>query len=105
MFAAAAIASTPSLSALVPVAVQVVLMAFRTGSYVHKLGERLCPAQEQSESWTYIYPGLAANDAAEILVKFHESKVSKSCCLDLGHGDRLRLQQSSARTGGKHSGQ
>lgn len=75
LFAAAAIASTPSLSALVPVAVQVVLMAFRTGSYVHKIGERLCPAREQSESWTYIFAGMNRDNASEILSKFHEEKV------------------------------
>ena len=76
LFAAAAIASTPSLSALVPVAVQVVLMAFRTGSYVHRLAERLNPAVEQSESWTYIFPGLKAEEARHVLEEFHSSNVS-----------------------------
>ncbi|KAK4645321.1 Polyketide synthase [Podospora bellae-mahoneyi] len=71
LFAASAIASTPSLSALVPVAVQAVLLAFRTGSYVHTLGDRLCPANEQSESWTYIFPGLKEDDATAALESFH----------------------------------
>ncbi|KAK1749963.1 hypothetical protein QBC47DRAFT_394885 [Echria macrotheca] len=73
LFAASAIASTPSLSALVPVAVQVVLMAFRTGSYVHSLAERLNPAVEQSESWTYIFPGLKAEETTKVLEQFHSS--------------------------------
>ncbi len=76
LFAATAIASTPSLSALVPVAVQIVLMAFRTGSYVHKLGERLSPALEQSQSWTYIFPGLKRDDVTHILDEFHQTNVS-----------------------------
>ncbi|KAI8168501.1 Conidial yellow pigment biosynthesis polyketide synthase [Colletotrichum sp. SAR 10_71] len=37
LFAAAAIASTPSVSTLIPLAVQVVLMAFRTGTHVATL--------------------------------------------------------------------
>ncbi|KAK3378565.1 hypothetical protein B0H63DRAFT_251284 [Podospora didyma] len=73
LFAASAIASTPSLSTLVPVAVQVVLMAFRTGSYVHTLAERLNPAFETSESWTYIYAGLKEEDAKSVLNDFHKS--------------------------------
>ncbi|KAK4214708.1 hypothetical protein QBC37DRAFT_372701 [Rhypophila decipiens] len=73
LFAASAIASTPSLSALVPVAVQVVLIAFRTGSYVYNLGERLSPAHEKSESWTYIFPGLKEADVASKLDEFHQS--------------------------------
>jgi len=51
-------------------------MAFRTGSYVHKIGERLCPAREQSESWTYIFAGMNRDNASDILAKFHEEKVS-----------------------------
>ena len=76
MFAASAIASTPSLSTLVPVAVQAVLLAFRTGSYVYTLGERLSPAVEQSESWTYIFPGLKEDDATSALDEFHQQNVS-----------------------------
>ncbi|KAK4191184.1 hypothetical protein QBC35DRAFT_448468 [Podospora australis] len=72
LFAASAIASTPSLSTLVPVAVQAVLLAFRTGSYVHRLGERLSPAFEQSESWTYIFPGLKEDSTTSALKDFHE---------------------------------
>ncbi|KAK3373299.1 hypothetical protein B0T24DRAFT_702860 [Lasiosphaeria ovina] len=73
LFAASAIASTPSLSALVPVAVQVVLMAFRTGSHVQTLAERLSPAFDQSDSWTYIFPGLKEEDASAALSSFHKN--------------------------------
>jgi len=49
-----------------------VLMAFRTGSYVNTLAERLDPAVDQSESWTYIFPGLKADDTTKLLEQFHE---------------------------------
>lgn len=75
MFAAAAIISTPTLSTLVPVGVQVVLMAFRTGTHVLALTERLCPPGDHSESWTYILPGVKRDETQSILDKFNESKV------------------------------
>lgn len=71
LFAASAVAVSPSLSALIPIAVQIVLMAFRTGSYVHNLAERLNPTFEKSESWTHIYPGVGSVEAAEVLEDFH----------------------------------
>ena len=50
-------------------------MAFRTGSYVHKLAERLNPSVEHSESWTYIFPGLKPDETASLLQGFHQSNV------------------------------
>ncbi|KXH55672.1 beta-ketoacyl synthase [Colletotrichum nymphaeae SA-01] len=73
LFAAAAIASTPSVSTLIPLAVQVVLMAFRTGTHVGSLAERLSPPVGQSEPWTHILPGLKESEAKEALTNFHES--------------------------------
>ncbi|CAK7202988.1 Type I Iterative PKS [Sporothrix eucalyptigena] len=70
LFAAAAIASTPSLSALVPVAVQAVLMAFRTGLYVSSLADQLCPPTEKSESWTYILPSQQEDAVRGMLAEF-----------------------------------
>ncbi|KUI58481.1 Conidial yellow pigment biosynthesis polyketide synthase [Cytospora mali] len=73
MFAAAAITSTPTLSTLVPIAVQVVLMAFRTGRHVAAMAERLCPPAEKSESWTYIISSTNADEAQSILEKFNNA--------------------------------
>lgn len=76
MFAAAAITSTPTLSTLVPVAVQIVLMAFRTGNHVAAMAERLCTTTtERSESWTYILPGMTGDEASSTLEKFNMSRV------------------------------
>ncbi|PSR92000.1 hypothetical protein BD289DRAFT_481327 [Coniella lustricola] len=74
MFAAAAITSTPTLSTLVPVAVQVVLMAFRTGHYVATMADRLCPPAESSQSWTYVLPRVNAEQAQAALDKFNTEK-------------------------------
>ena len=76
LFAASAIASASSLSSLVPIAVQAVLLAFRTGVHVEALAERLHPVGEQSESWTHIFPGVKEAQARAALVKFQESHVS-----------------------------
>lgn len=79
MFAAAAITSTPTLSTLVPVAVQVVLMAFRTGNHVAAMAERLCTTTtERSQSWTYILPGVTGDEARSTLDKFNQTKVCAS---------------------------
>lgn len=58
LFAAWAISVAPSLPAVVPIGVQAVLLAFRTGLYVHKLATRMFPASESLDKfWTYVFPG------------------------------------------------
>ncbi|KAI0196979.1 polyketide synthase [Astrocystis sublimbata] len=74
LFAAVAIATSPSLSALLPIAVQMVLMAFRVGSHVGSLSERLNPPRGESESWTYVLSSMKESDARKILVDFHQSE-------------------------------
>lgn len=74
LFAATAIASSHSLSTLLPIAVQVVLMAFRTGSHVASLAERLSPSGAKSESWTYVLPSVQETQANSILEEFHKSE-------------------------------
>ncbi|KAI1327243.1 polyketide synthase [Xylariaceae sp. FL0255] len=74
LFAATAIASSPSLSALLPLAVQIVLMAFRTGTHVAALSDRLSPATEKSESWTYVIPSVKESEARAILQEFNLSQ-------------------------------
>lgn len=75
LFAAAAISSAPSLSGLVPVAVQFVLMAFRTGAHVAALAERLQSNSEGSE-WTYVLPALGKAETNSIIEGFHSENVS-----------------------------
>lgn len=75
LFAATAIAASPSISTLLPVAVQVVLMAFRTGHYVASMAEKLNPSVQGQGSWTYVLPGVNEFEARSILAEFHEVEV------------------------------
>ncbi|KAG7144862.1 Conidial pigment polyketide synthase PfmaE like protein [Verticillium longisporum] len=73
LFAAAAVASTGSVSTLIPLAVQTVLMAFRTGSHVASLAERLCPATSRSDPWTHVLVDVTEADVNKALQSFHSS--------------------------------
>lgn len=53
-------------------------MAFRTGSQVAALAERLEPITDRSESWTYIVPGLTQEAAEAEISEFHSTQVSEA---------------------------
>ncbi len=93
LFAASAIASTPSLSSLVPIAVQAVLMAFRLGLHVAALSDRLSLPTDRSESWTHVVPGLGEKEARAVLEDFNNSNVSSPAVVCL----RLSLAHSCQR--------
>ncbi|KAK4144292.1 polyketide synthase [Dichotomopilus funicola] len=73
LWAAAAVSLAPSLPDLVHIGVQAVLLAFRTGSYVHSIAQRLSPTSDHSASWTYIFPDVDHKEAAMELTTFHEA--------------------------------
>ncbi|KAI9734043.1 MAG: hypothetical protein M1818_006981 [Claussenomyces sp. TS43310] len=73
LFAAAAVASASSLSMLIPLATQVVLMAFRTGAYVAALGARVHHTGESSECWTYVVPGMNESSSQLAIDQFNLS--------------------------------
>lgn len=75
LFAAAAIASSPSISQLIPIAIQVMLMAFRTGAHVAALADRLNSRSDLSESWTYVVPAAQESEINTILSDFHKENV------------------------------
>lgn len=75
LFAAAAIASSPSISQLIPIAIQVTLMAFRTGAHVAALADRLNNRSESPESWTYVVPAEKESEINSILNDFHKENV------------------------------
>ncbi|CAI4215230.1 unnamed protein product [Parascedosporium putredinis] len=74
LFAASAIASTPTVSTLIPLAIQTVLLAFRTGSYAGALAERLSPLASGTEPWTMIFPGVGEEEATKALLDLSKSK-------------------------------
>lgn len=75
LFAATAVATAPSISALVEIGVQMVLMAFRTGLHVAALADRLYGPYGVSESWTYVIPGASEKSIRSFIGDFHESNV------------------------------
>lgn len=78
LFAAAAVSVTPSLSALVNIGAEFVMMAFRTGTHVASLGDKLYHSASGAESWTYIAPQMTLEEAAALVVTFNESNVSEA---------------------------
>ncbi len=66
-----------------PIAVQVVLMAFRTGGHVAALADCLHRDSESPDNWTYVLPGVGEAAATAILSDFHKQNVRKNSRLEL----------------------
>lgn len=85
LFAAAAIASSQSLSSLIPIAVQVSLMAFRVGAHVTAVAERIHRDTDSSDTWAYVLPNVVDDEIRSIIDSFHKDAVGESSLsLDLG---------------------
>jgi len=76
--AASAVASVDSLTALVPLAIEVLRVAFRTGAHVVDVSERLEGQLDGQDSWSTILAGVDARSAEDILERFHQRNVSTS---------------------------
>jgi len=75
LLAAAAVASSPALPALVPLAVEVVLIAFRTGLYAGVTAKSLEVSQGYTASWATAVTGTNDKDAQAAISDFHQQKV------------------------------
>ncbi|KAI0201400.1 polyketide synthase for naphthopyrone YWA1 [Astrocystis sublimbata] len=71
--AASAIASASSAGELVPLAIQAVVLAFRTGVHVTNARNLLDNGEDKNQSWSYIVPQLSAEAAASRIEQFSES--------------------------------
>lgn len=76
LFAATAITSAPSLPALIPIAVQMVLVAFRTGLYVTGMAEQLESVEDVPQSWSHVVPDISEERATEALADFQAMEAS-----------------------------
>ena len=76
--AAAAVASSPSLSGLAQIAVQAVLVAFRLGMKVEAMANILEGDAGPSQSWAYVLPGVLDDTCTSVLRNFQEQHVSGS---------------------------
>lgn len=76
LLAAAAIALSPAVPALIPLGVKVVLIAFRTGLRVGTVAD-LLDLQRNGTSWALTLPGMTGAEARRALSNFHKEKVVK----------------------------
>lgn len=75
---AAAISCCESISQLIPLAVQTVLIALRTGLCAANVGNRIEKPAEGLSSWSTIVHGLTGEDIPKVLKDFSEANVSHS---------------------------
>ena len=71
MLAAAAVSSARSLTELIPLAVECVRIAFRTGTCVGITKDALDVASESPEPWSFIITNTSAQTAQDALDEFH----------------------------------
>ncbi|KZF26968.1 conidial yellow pigment biosynthesis polyketide synthase [Xylona heveae TC161] len=70
LLSAAVISSSASLTGLIPLAVEVVILALRIGLQVETFADRLCPTSS-GEPWSYKVSGISLSQAEKILDEFH----------------------------------
>lgn len=79
LLAAAVVALSPTIPALMPLAVEAVLIAFRLGLQVKTTASNieLSPAHDGDSSWSYVIPGKTQPEAQNALDDFHQDKVKR----------------------------
>lgn len=78
LLAAAAVALSPALPALVPLGVEIVLIAFRTGLCAGTAARSLELSQDRAASWSSIVTGTNDREAQATIDSFHKAKVCDS---------------------------
>lgn len=74
LLAAAAIALSPAVPALIPLGVEIVLIAFRTGLHVGTVANHL-GSQHEDSSWAYDLSGITEAETRLLLSNFHAEQV------------------------------
>ncbi|RDW91966.1 hypothetical protein BP5796_01360 [Coleophoma crateriformis] len=74
LLAASAVASCSSLTALIPLAVQAVRIAFRMGARVTTVGNQLESSVDKSSTWSTIVLGIGSEAAEVALEEFNDEK-------------------------------
>lgn len=75
LLAAAAVASARTLATLPTVMVEIVRIAFRTGTLVSRVSQQLQQPGHSKESWAMIVYDVTESAATEALDDYHASKV------------------------------
>ena len=81
--AAAAIASASTVGELVSLAVEAVVIAFRTGLHVTQTRDLLENGTERKQNWSYMVPRLQVDAAESRIEQFSKSEVSLFRCLQI----------------------
>jgi Starter unit:ACP transacylase in aflatoxin biosynthesis len=76
LLAASAVASSRSLTSLLPLAVQTLRIAFRLGSRVATVGHQVESRTSVPQTWSTIVLGISSDDAEIALSEFNENHVS-----------------------------
>lgn len=74
LLSAAAVTLAPTLTSLIPFAVQMVLIAFRIGLHVSEIGNSL-HNDEASKCWTYVLPNANELTIRDTLKEFNTKQV------------------------------
>jgi hypothetical protein len=83
--AASAVASASTAGELVHLAVETVVIAFRTGLHVMRVRDILSNGEERCQSWSCVVSKLSVQDAGSRIERFSESKVGhpQTPCLNV----------------------
>lgn len=75
--AAAAVVCSRNTLELVPIAVDAVVVAFRTGMRVADMAQRLEPSDSLDQSWSFVVPGSASAEVVDAYAKNTVSHIPK----------------------------
>ena len=77
LLAAAVVALAPTIPALMPLALEAVLIAFRLGLHVKNTASNIemSPVHDDDSSWSYVISGKTESEAQNALDNFHSDKV------------------------------
>lgn len=76
LLTASAVASSTSLSSLIPLAIQTIRITFRLGSRVATVAEQLEPPTNRTQTWSTIVLGIGNEDAGVAVAEFNKIHVS-----------------------------
>ncbi|KAL9004648.1 MAG: hypothetical protein Q9188_002539 [Gyalolechia gomerana] len=83
LLTAAAVASAPTPYRLIPLGVEVVLIAFRVGTYIHQTARQLDISHTGNDCWSSVVGGTTEEKAQDALNSFHTKKASRLIWLPL----------------------
>lgn len=81
LLTASAVASSTSLTTLIPLAIQTIRITFRLGSRVATVAEQLEPPTDRTQTWSTIVLGINSGDAGVAVAEFNRDHVSDECTI------------------------